>query len=166
MTINIPDGLWDKYNEAADFFIDNDYIGRLCTIIYPPKRTSCVNCIKPVGASTTNVYRHGGPMPFSFGGCPMCGDDGYKEVEYTDTIRLRIYWNRKDWIRIVGNIGVADADAMVIGYMADLPKFSQAVELLLASRQNEAEYRVVVAGKPSPWGFGRSRYFVAFVKGV
>ena len=166
MALTIPDGFFDQYYEAVNFFIDSEYIGRECTIIYPPKRTACVNCIKPVGTSTTSVYRHGGPAPFNFGGCPLCGGNGYKEVEFTDTIRLRIYWNRKDWIKVASNIVVADADVMVIGYMSDLPKFNRAIEVLLASSQNEAEYRAVVTGKPSPWGFGRDTYFVAFLRGA
>ena len=167
MAITVPDSLFDKYREAADFFIDNDNIGRDCTVVYPPKRTSCVNCIvKPIGANTTNVYRHGGPMPFSFGNCPLCGGNGYKEVEYTTTVRLRVYWSRQDWLRIASSLVVEDADVMIIGYMADLPKVNRAIELRLADGNNEAEYRATLTGKPMPWGFGRNRYFIAFMKGA
>lgn len=167
MTITVPDGLFDKYQEACDFFIDNDNIGRLCTIIYPAKRTECENCIvKPVGASSTSVYRHGGPQPFSFGNCPLCGGSGYKEVENTDTIRLRIYWTRKEWLKVANSIGIDDADVMVIGYMSDLPKLQRAIEIKLAKDQNEAEYRCTLAGKPTPWGFGKDRYFAALLKGI
>lgn len=167
MTISIPQSLFDKYNEVCDWFIDNDNIGRACTLVYAPKKTQCSNCtVKMVGSTTINTYRHGGPMFFQTGKCPLCGGSGIKEVEYTDTIRLRIYWNRADWIRIAGSINIADAEVMVIGYMADLPNFRKAKEVLLASDQKEAEYRAIIAGKPTPWGFGRSRYFVAYLKGA
>jgi hypothetical protein len=166
MTITVPEGLWDKYYEAVDFFIDDDHIGRACTIVYPPLKEACVNCITPVGMSNTNVYRDGGPAPFSFGNCPLCGGSGYKETESTDTARLRIYWNRADWIRIAGSIVAPDAEVMVIGYMADLPKIKRATSLLLAKDNNEASYRAVLAGQPNPWGFGRNRYFVAYLKGA
>jgi len=165
MTISIPDGMMDKYYEACDFFIDNDYIGRACTIVYPPKRVPCDNCIvKPVGTTTTNVYRTGGPAPFPFGNCPLCGGNGYSETEITDTIRMRIYWNRSEWMRIGGNIQVEDAEAMAIGYMTDLPKLQRAIEIILIKGTNYAEYRTTLAGKPTPWGFGRNRYFVAVFK--
>lgn len=164
MTISIPDGFWDKYYEAADFFIDNDHIGRACTVVYPPKREDCINCIKPVGSNTANIYSHGGPMPFQFGSCPMCGGSGYKEVETTDTVRLRIYWSRADWIRIAGSIVAEDAEIMIIGYMADVRKVRQATHILLAKDNNEAPYRASLVGAPTPWGFGRNRYFVAYLK--
>lgn len=166
MTLNIPNGLWDKYNEACEFFLESDYTSRECTIVYPPKRESCVNCVKPVGMSSTNVYRHGGPAPFNFGDCPLCGGNGYKENETTDTVRLRIYWSRQDWIRIAGSIVSPDAEAMIIGYMSDLNKIRQASHIILAEDNNEEIYRAIITGQPKPWGFGKNRYFVAFVKGA
>lgn len=166
MTLSIPNSFWDKYNEACDFFIDDDHIGRSCTIVYPPKRTSCTNCVKPVGTTSTSVYRHGGPMPFSFGSCPLCGGNGYQEEESTDTIRLRIYWNRADWIRIAGSIVVDDAEIMIIGYISDVYKLIRASNILLAKDNNENKYRTIIVGKPSPWGFGKNRYFVAYLKGA
>lgn len=166
MTISIPNLVWDKYYEACDFFLNDNHVGRDCTIVYPPKRIPCNNCIiKPVGAASVNVYRTGGPAPFSFGTCPLCGGDGYSETEVTDTIRLRVYWNRSEWLRIGGNINVEDAEAMIIGFMVDLPKVQRATELILV-KDNNVNYRVVLMGKPTPWGFGKNRYFTVLVKGA
>jgi hypothetical protein len=166
MAIIIPKGLIDKYYEACDFFLNNDLIGRSCTIVYPPRRTSCANCtVRLIGSNSHNTYRNGGPAPFSFGSCPLCGGNGYKEVEVTDTIRLRIYWNRADWIK-VGGISIDNANVMVIGSIIDVPKISRAIELHLATSQTEAKYRATLVGKPVPHGFGRNRYFVAYLKGV
>jgi len=166
MTISIPNSLWDKYHEACDFFINNDIIGRDCTIIYPPKRTSCANCtVRMIGGNSSNVYRNGGPAPFTFGNCPLCGGSGYKETETTDTIRLRIYWNRADWIK-VGGINIQDADIMVIGFISDVPKISRAIEILLAKDQQESRYRASLISPPVPHGFGRNRYFIAYLKGL
>ena len=166
MTFTVPDGLLDKYYEIADFFINNDIIGRRCTIVYPPKREGCINCIvRPVGTSSTNVYRHGGPMPFSFGKCPMCGGNGYKETEVFDYIRLRVYWNRADWITKGRALHIEDAEAMAIGFMSDLPKLLRAIEIILVTGQ-KPEHRMVLTGKPHPHGFGRDRYFVAYLKGA
>ncbi len=167
MTINLPHGALDKYHEACDFFINDDIIGRACSVVYPPKKEICVNCTsKPVGATSTNIYRHGGPMPFKFGNCPLCGGNGYKEIETLETIRLRIYWERADWIKVGGSINVPDAEIMVIGFMSDLPKLLRSTEVRLAKDQNEAVYRATLVGKPTPHGFGRNRYFMAFLKGA
>jgi hypothetical protein len=105
-------------------------------------------------------------MPFDFGGCPLCGGNGYKEVETTDSIRLRVYWNRADWIRIAGSVVAEDAEIMVIGFMTDIFKVRKAAHIKLVDDNNEAEYRATVVGKPSPWGFGKDRYFVAYLEGA
>jgi hypothetical protein len=166
MTITLPTGLLDKYFEVCDFFIDNDMIGRNCLLIYPPKRTPCVNCVKPVGTSTTSVYRHGGPQPYSFGNCPLCGGAAFKEVEVTGTMRMRIYWDKSAWLKIGESTLIADAIVMCIFYMSDVPKLRRAVEVLLAKDQAEAEYRVTLLGKPYPHGFSRGRYALAYFKGA
>jgi hypothetical protein len=104
-------------------------------------------------------------MPFQFGGCPMCGGNGYKETEVTETIRLRIYWERADWIKVGGSINIPDAEVMIIGFMTDVPKIIRATSILLAKDQDELVYSTMLVGKPLPHGFGRNRYFMAFVKG-
>ena len=166
MTISVPQSLFDKYNEVCDWFLTNDNMSRLCTIVYPPKRTPCINCIKPVGTSTTSVYRHGGPAPYVIGLCPLCGGSSYKEIEVTDTIRLRIYFEKSAWIKIGESTLIADAEVMVIGFLSDVPKLRRAVEILLVKDNREAEYRTVLLGKPYPHGFGKSRYFIAYLKGA
>jgi hypothetical protein len=105
-------------------------------------------------------------MPFEFGSCPLCGGNGYKEEEVTDTIRLRIYWSRADWIRIAGSIVSDDAEVMVIGYISEVSKMRKASNILLAKDNNEATYRTSLLGEPTPWGFGRNRYFLAFLQGA
>ena len=173
MTITIPNGLFEKYVEAVDFFLTNDNLSNLCTLVYPPKRTSCINCsVKMVGSSSLNTYKHGGPAPFTFGSCPLCGGNGYSETEYTEDIRLRVYWNRKDWLKVtnwtanIGTLGFEDANIAIIGFMSNLPKVKQAIELRLVKNNLESAYRATLAGKPSPWGFGKNRYFVALLKGL
>lgn len=165
MTISVPPGLLDKYHEACEFFLNSNIIGRSCKLIYPPRREHCDNCVvRPVGAGSTNVYRNGGPAPFSFGSCPLCGGDGYSETEVTDTVRLRIYWNRSEWIKIASNINVDDAEAMIIGFAADLPKIMRATQILLVKDSQTTTHPVVLLGKPTPWGFGKDRYFMVLVK--
>jgi hypothetical protein len=166
MAITLPAGLLTAYNEVCDLFIDNDFIGRSCTLIYPPKRTPCVNCIKPAGSSTTNVYKHGGPAPFTFGSCPLCGGSAFKEVEVTDTMRMRIYWEKSAWVKVGESTLIDSAEVMTIFHMEDVPKLRRAVEVLLAKDQTEAEYRVTLLGKPYPHGFGRSKFALAYFKGA
>lgn len=164
MTINIPTGFWSKYTEAADWFIDT--LGKPCTLVYPPKRVACNNCIKPAGSSTYNTYRHGGPMPFNFGPCPLCGGGGYHEEEITGSITLRVYWSRRDWMRYVSSINIPDAEVMIIGYLTDLDELLKANEILVLSDQTYVEYRMKLSGKPFPHGFFKNRYFIGFLESI
>ena len=165
MTITIPTSFWDKFFEAADFFLDNRMIGKLCTLYYPPSKTECTNCTTAFfGGVSKNVYKTGGPAPFQ-GTCPLCGGNGFKETESTDTLPLRIYWQKKNWIKF-NNIVVPDAEVQVIGYTSDLVKLRRANELELINDQTQIVQRYQLEGEPFLHGFGKSRYFVAFLKRV
>ncbi len=167
MTFTIPSGVFDLYYDAVDFFINDNHIGKACTLIMPPKKTTCDNCVtNSFGGQSSNVYKHGGPAPFNFGNCPLCGGNGFKETEVKVPIRLRIYWSKKDWIRIVGNINVTDAEVMVIGFASDLTRFRQASEMLLVNEQTHLDLRFATISSPFPWGFGKNRYFVSYLKRV
>ena len=161
--VTLPDSIWATYREFADFFIDE--FGSSCTLIYPPKRETCNNCtINPFGGGSTNVYRHGGPAPFQ-GRCPICGGNGFRESENTDTITLRLYWRAKDWIKVANNINVPDADVQVIGYLSDLYKLKMSTEIRLINNDH-GRWNTVLAGEPFPHGFKKDRYFVAFLKRI
>jgi hypothetical protein len=164
MSLNIPSGMFNKYYEACDEFINNNFIGRSCTLVYPPINVACDHNLNPEGFTAGNVYEHGGPAPFNFGICPDCGGSGYKQQSSTGTIRLRIYWSPKDWRRIAGNLVVPDAEAQVIGFTSDLANLQKAQYVLLIGEQLNIEIRMQLAGEPFLHGFGKNRYFVAYLK--
>jgi len=164
VAFTIPSGIKEIYNEFADEMINNDLIGQDCTLIYPPKKEPCPNCVSNTfGGSSANVFRTGGPMPFNFGNCPMCGGSGFKETEITASIRLRIYWNRKEWKNIDIPVQVPDGAVLTIGFLTDLPKIEQANEIILIDKQSTYKnWRYVLAGEPFPHGFQKDKYFMAF----
>jgi hypothetical protein len=163
MAITLPSDIWERYYEAADFFIDS--LGEPCTVYYPPIKTECSNCvISFFNGISTNVYRHGGPAPFSFGVCPLCGGNNLAEVETTASLQLRIYWQKRDWIKVAEIIVVPDAEVQVIGYLTDLSKLRQANFIKLVTNQKQIETKYELAGEPFFWGFKKDRYFVAFLK--
>jgi hypothetical protein len=164
MTISIPAGLFDKYREEVDLMMTNDHFSRLCTLYFPPIRESCTTCnVALQGGNSTNVFQHGGPAPIGNTGCVYCGGNGYRETETTDTIRLRIFHSKKNWIK-VADIVVPDAEVQVMGYSSDLPKFLRADSIQLVSEQKEFEQYYSLVGEPFFHGFGKNRYFVAFLK--
>ena len=162
MAFSIPSGLFDIYNEVCDELIDNNFIGKECTIIYPPRRIACGNCLSPVGGGTNSGLR--GPRPNSFAPCPTCGGSGYKEQEVTDTIRLRIYWRNRDWLKVANTVNVENADVQVIGYASDLTKIKRADVVRLINNQTHARWDTEVVSEPFLHGFGKNRYFVAYLR--
>lgn len=164
MTINLPDDLFDVYHETMDLFMTNDNFSRPATLMYPPRTVDCNNCTTQWFAGVSkNVYAHGGPAPFTGGKCPVCGGNSKKQVVDTDSVRLRTIWTKKDWIKLAG-INVPDAEAQIIGYASDLKNIKKAQKIKLMNHQKNVEFVFALSGEPFMHGFGRQKYFIAFVK--
>jgi hypothetical protein len=162
----IPDELFNDYYTVVDELINNNFIGKDCTVYYPPTRTECPNCtVVKLASGSSNQYKTGGPVPFTVGMCPYCAGEGYQETHPTDSIRLRIYWNKRDWAKVAPQLQVPDAQAMTIGFLADMDKCLRSQYIRLVDEQGHLMiYRFTLAGEPSPHGFGKSRYFIAYWK--
>lgn len=156
--MNINDSIFDYYRDAADWLIDNNNIGQTFTIYYPPIKVPCTNDHGLVGMSQNNTGEFGGPATTT---CEYCNGDNVIDQVTSTTLKMRIYWERKAWIK-VGNINFPDADAMIIGYLTDLPKLESAAEIVLQNNANR--WGFVLACKPFPHGFGKNRYFIGYVK--
>jgi hypothetical protein len=128
MAITIPAGVFDVYNEAILLFT------RTATLVYPGKREDCPNCkMDTLGIrnKSVSIYVAGGPIPFERGmPCPYCNGRGYKEIETSQDITLRIYWDKKYWVDVGASIDVPDMSIQTIGYMTDLTKIERANYLI------------------------------------
>jgi hypothetical protein len=162
MTISINSNVFNKYREVMDFFLEDDNFSRICTINYPPIKEICEHC-QSLAGSAVNSYQHGGPAPFNFNSCDYCGGSGYREKESTTTIRLRIYWNKKDWIKH-GNIVLPDAQCMIIGKIEDLKNLMNAQFISIISEENIMKMEYTLACEPFFHGFGKKNYFVAYLQ--
>ena len=102
MALNIPASVFEKLNEAILLF------NRTCTLVYPERKDRCENCItNTIGGRSVNTYRTGGPVSFNRGSlCPLCGGKGYKAVEETKNVELRVYHNRRDFINVGFNVDI------------------------------------------------------------
>jgi len=167
MAINIPSGVFDVYNEAILLFT------RSATLIYPEKKEDCPNCIMSTMGTrnrSVSVYQAGGPYPFDRGmPCPYCGGKGYKAVEASDTVTLRIYWDRKSWVKTEASINIPDGGIQTISYMTDLEKIEKC-KYMIPSYDGIENYDVNAkfekAGMSFPQGFkqNNTKYVVTFWK--
>ena len=163
--VNIPDEVFTKYKEFGDAMINQ--LGINCKVVYPPKRENCVNCVyDPIGKKSANRYRHGGPKPFNFGRCPMCGGNGFKEVESEEVVKLRVYYDYRDFVKVDGvSINAPGERVQIIGYLTDMHKVRRANEIIINSdKGGYGTWRFVKGSEPAPWGLKKDRYFVAFLE--
>ncbi len=155
----IPSEIFTKYNEIADSLIRE--LGVNCTLVYTPRQEECENCILDVlGNKSSGVYKAGGPYPFS-DICPYCNGVGYKEVVVSETIKLRINYNRKTFLKLAPNVVVPDGAVQVIGFIADMPKLTQCNHIIVNS--DLADYKsqaFVLLHEPMTHGLQQKNYFL------
>ena len=162
MTIKIGQSIFDQYSAYMDYMLEDDNWSRTCTIYFPPIKEACSNCVNLAG-QTSNAYQSGGPAPFSFNSCQYCGGDRIREKEVTDTIRLRIYWQKRDWVK-TGNISLQNAACMVVGKKEDLHLLLKMSEIELVSEETTLKMRYTLEGQPFFHGLGKKNYFIAYLK--
>lgn len=166
MAFTIPmDELGVIYKEVADEMLLK--FGVDCDIYYPLSKIECTNCVFTSFGNTgsSNVYNGTGPVSFTFGNCPICEGKGFKEVEAdTDSIKLRFYTNKKDWRKIGQSIVIPEAEAMIIGKNADLPKILRMNKVKINTDiENYRSYFFVLASEPYKHGFGND-FFSCYLK--
>ena len=159
MALNLPASTFTKWNEAVLLF------NRTCTLVYPARQQRCENCItNTIGGRSTNFFRTGGPIPFSRGrNCPLCGGSGFKEIDSTESIELRIYYNRKDFIDVGFNADIPNNVIQTVGYTDDYEKLVKAEELLVdVGTHNQGRYKRI--SEPYNQGFKQNptQYIVIF----
>jgi len=166
MTISIPDSVFNIYFEGMDEMFR--IFGTSCFIYYPPLRENCPNCINNSmpGVGASNVYRAGGPYPFSNTTCPYCEGLGHKTSQTSETITVRAYFDGKSWAKFNPKIGIKDGDAVIIGYIKDLPKFQHISHIQLASNVGaHGPWNYEMSREPTPWGF-QDKYFTTNVSRI
>lgn len=161
----IPSSIWDLYNDVADDFI-NDNFGEDCVLVYPPNQTECPNCIVDlIGRKSSNRYKSGGPYYFQNGMiCPYCNGEGFYNNEPTETIKLRVYWSPKDWVKTGTTLAIPDGSIQIIGFLSDLPKVMQAASIKVINK-NDAHMTLsfVRIREPFYHGFKKNRYFTMYL---
>lgn len=160
----IPDEMLEAYHAGIDAVL-NKY-SQDCRLIYPPAMQECPNCIfDPFTERSSNRYKAGGPTPFSFGVCPYCEGEGNISVAVEENIKLRVYWNPKEWEAINIQMDVPAGSIQTKGYSSDLPKIEQCQYLIAtANLEGLKTYRFVRLAEPTPTGLKNQRYLLTMWK--
>lgn len=166
MSITIPSGIIGLFNSGIDALF-NSPIAKQCTVYYPPHKEKCNNCtsFNMVGGGSNNKYITGGPMPFLDGSiCPMCGGNGYRAIQATDTLNCLIFLNAKDF-QVFGTIPITANSAMIEGYMSDYPKI-QKMDFIIINSNEIGAFRCKKRAEWITKGFGHNRYFIQMLERI
>jgi hypothetical protein len=159
MAINLPPTAFNKFNEAIKLF------EKTATLVYPEKKEQCANCVtNTFGGRSSNFYKTGGPLPFDRGSiCPLCNGSGFKLLDAKESVQLRIYHRKRDWIDVGIQVDVPNNVIQTVGYMSDYAKLTKAKELLVdIGGHNQVRYKRLA--EPFVQGFKQNpvQYVVIF----
>jgi hypothetical protein len=143
-------------------------------LVYPEKKEDCPNCRSDTLGTKTrsvSVYVANGPYPFERGmPCPYCNGQGFKAVESTDEIVLRIYWDKRFWVNVGFPLDVPDGSIQTIAYMVDLPKIEKCKYLIPnydgIEKYDKSKYQRTGPSFPQGFKQNNTKYVVTFWKRI
>ena len=160
MPINVPQSVFDKYFDVIDSTFN--IFGVMCQLVSIQKVEKIVynpnNNIPD--RNTINDHRRGG-------GDRNRGTVTIVETEVLTDIKLKVYWDSKQWVGITKDMVVPDGTIQTIGMMSDLPDVLKAKELIVHKGiKDYKEMRFQRQGEHIPMGLKQDRYFACFWKRV
>ena len=160
MPINVPQSVFDKYFDVIDSTFN--IFGVTCQLVSIQKVEKIVynpnNNIPD--RNTINDHRRGG-------GDRNRGTVTIVETEVLTDIKLKVYWDSKQWVGITKDMVVPDGPIQTIGMMSDLPDVLKAKELIVHKGiKDYKEMRFQRQGEHIPMGLKQDRYFACFWKRV
>lgn len=152
MPINVPQSVFDKYFDVIDSTFD--IFGVTCQLVSIEKKEEIVynpNNNIPNRNTINNNKRGGGDYDI--------GNKTIREIETISDIKLKVYWDAKQFIGISDRIKVPDGAIQTISFMSDMPKLVRAKQLIVHKDIKDLkEMRFERIGEPIPMGLKQDRY--------
>lgn len=155
----IHNSILQIYESVTSDMIDYNF-GVNCKLFFGTNKTICPNCIfNDLVGNSTNEYKTGGPIPFTTGICPYCMGIGFRDEQATSTIKLRVYFDKKQWARMDIPVNVVDGAIQTIGHLSDMVDCKRANKILVHSDLEQYnEYNFVLASDPVPFGLTKKEF--------
>jgi len=155
MPIEIPQSVFDKYFDVVDSTFN--IFGVTCQLVYIEKVEEISNTYDNIpDKRSVNAHRRGGDQY-------KRQNKVIKEVEKTEDIKLKVYWDSKSWIKVGGDMVIPDGSIQTIFYATDIDKIMRAKELIVHKDiKSLQEMRYKKHGEPFPMGLQQKRYFGCF----
>jgi|TARA_B100000085_G_scaffold270686_1_gene283354 hypothetical protein len=156
MPITIPQSVFDKYYDVVDSTFN--IFGVTCQLVYIEKVEVIDNTYDNIPDNRSiNPHRRPG------GGNYRRNNKTIKEVEKIEDIKMKVYWDSKNWTKVSDKIVIPQRGIQTIFFGTDLPKVLNAKEIIVHKTIKDlSEFRFQRSGEPFPMGIGQERYFGCF----
>lgn len=156
MPINVPQSVFDTYYDVIDSTFD--IFGVTCQLVYIDKVEVIDNSFDNLPDNRSiNPHRRPG------GGGYKRNNKTIKEVERLEDIKIKVYFDSKNFTKVGGNIVLPDRSIQTVFFATDLDRIIRAKELIVHKDiKSETELRFKRVGEPFPMGIGKERYFGCF----
>lgn len=159
MPLNIPDSVFDKYFDVIDSTFD--IFGVPCQLVTIDKEEVTVPDDNIPNINSINDHRR------NTGGRRDRGTVITREVEVFTDIRLKVYWDAKQWVQVTPSLVAPDAAIQTIAFMKDLQQVLSAKFLVVQKDVPDGmEMRFERVGGHTPMGLKQNRYFACFWKRI
>lgn len=160
MPVNIPQSVFDKYFDVIDSTFE--IFGVVCQLVSIERKeiiNKDPNNNYP-NRDTINQHKRGG-------GTSNISNSTVVEREILTDIKLKVYWDSNQWIKISDNIVAPNTSIQTICFMSDLEKILNAKALIVHKDiKDKKEMRFERVGEHIPLGLKQNRYFACFWKRV
>lgn len=152
----LPSGFIDKFNCAIDSTFD--IFGVTCTIVYIDTVEEISNTYDNIPDSRSiNNHRRRPPREYKREEIVV------REVEQTEDVVMKVYWDAKNWTQLGGNIVIPDNGIQTIFYATDLEKIQKAEKLIVHKDIESLQKNTFKKfGRPFPVSLKQKRYFSCF----
>jgi hypothetical protein len=160
MPIIVPESVFEKYYDVIDSTFD--IFGVNCQLV-------SINKIEEIVTIPNNNIPEKGSINAhrNRGGDYERSQKIIKEVEVLTPIKLKVYWDPRQWTNVTDTIKVPDGSIQTIGFMSDLTKVLQAKALIVHEGIKQLkEFRFERYGEHSPMGLRQNRYFSCLWKRI
>lgn len=155
MPISVPQSVFDKYYDVVDSTFN--IFGVTCQLVYVEKVEEISNTFDNIPDNRSlNAHRRSQPQYTR-------QNKVIKEIEKTEDIKLKVYWDSKSWTKIGGDMVIPDNSVQTIFFATDLDKIMRAKEIIVHKDIKDImEMKFKKFGEPFPMGLKQSRYYGCF----
>jgi hypothetical protein len=154
MAIIVPESVFDKYYDVIDSTFS--IFGVDCILVFTDVTEEASSNDNIPNVPSINVHRRNQDQF-------KRDNKNLKQTEKFEDIRLKVYWDSKDFIKPTTNLVLPNNSIQTIFFLSDLQKINRAKELIVHKGIKDIqEMRFKKLGQPFPMGLRQNRYCGCF----